>query len=253
MNPSFNIFKKIITNPIKFRFFLFTKLPAAFFAGLRIHHFDDNSCVVRIRYSWFTMNPFKSIYFAVEAMAAEMCSGMLAFGQVYKRIPKVSMLVVKMEVALGVHEMRRHQPQLALAQAQACARVGHADDPASGLADLGEVRRKALPDARDHQLGGCGREPSVQRGNDVRVGVRSAQVGQLLRRKELRHRQQQLIERQVAARVDDGPGAMVHDQKLVRLDSLRVLVHQIGKHQANVMCVAVKFNRHWFSPASSWP
>ena len=45
------------------------------------------------------MNPFKSVYFAVEAMAAEMCSGMLAFGQVYQRNPKVSMLVVKMEVA----------------------------------------------------------------------------------------------------------------------------------------------------------
>lgn len=99
MNTSFNRFKHIISNPIKFRFFLFTKLPAAFFAGLRIHHFDVNSCVVRIRYSWFSMNPFKSIYFAVEAMAAEMCSGMLAFGQVYQRTPKVSMLVVKMEVA----------------------------------------------------------------------------------------------------------------------------------------------------------
>ncbi len=99
MNPSFNSFKDIISNPIKFRFFLFTKLPAAFFAGLRIQHFDANSCVVRIRYSWFSMNPFKSIYFAVEAMAAEMCSGMLAFGQVYQRTPKVSMLVVKMEAA----------------------------------------------------------------------------------------------------------------------------------------------------------
>jgi hypothetical protein len=31
-------------------------------------------------------------------MAAELCSGMLAFGQVYKRNPKISMLVVKMEV-----------------------------------------------------------------------------------------------------------------------------------------------------------
>lgn len=99
MNPSFNIFSKIIANPLKFRYFLFAKLPAAFFAGLRIHHFDAHSCVVRIRYSWFSMNPFKSIYFAVEAMAAEMCSGMLAFGQVYQRTPKVSMLVVKMEVA----------------------------------------------------------------------------------------------------------------------------------------------------------
>jgi hypothetical protein len=99
MNLSFNIFKEIITNPIKFRFFLFQKLPAAFFAGLRIHHFDAEKCVVRIKYSWFTMNPFKSVYFAVEAMAAEMCSGMLAFGQVYQRTPKVSMLVVKMEAA----------------------------------------------------------------------------------------------------------------------------------------------------------
>ena len=99
MNLSFNIFKEIITNPIKFRFFLFQKLPAAFFAGLRIHHFDPEKCVVRIKYSWFTMNPFKSVYFAIEAMAAEMCSGMLAFGQVYQRTPKVSMLVVKMEAA----------------------------------------------------------------------------------------------------------------------------------------------------------
>jgi len=99
MNLSFNIFKQLITSPIKFRYFLFQKLPAAFFAGLRIHHFDAEKCVVRIKYSWFTMNPFKSVYFAVEAMAAEMCSGMLAFGQVYQRTPKVSMLVVKMEVA----------------------------------------------------------------------------------------------------------------------------------------------------------
>ena len=98
MNPAFSKFSRLITNPISFGFFLFQKLPAAFFAGLRIHHFDANTCVVRIRYSWFSMNPFKSIYFAVEAMAAEMCSGMLAFGQVYKRNPKISMVVVKMEV-----------------------------------------------------------------------------------------------------------------------------------------------------------
>ncbi len=98
MNPNFNLFSRLISNPISFRFFLFQKLPAAFFAGLRIQHFDSNSCTVKIKYSWFSKNPFKSVYFAVEAMAAEMCSGMLAFGQVYQRNPKISMLVVKMEV-----------------------------------------------------------------------------------------------------------------------------------------------------------
>jgi hypothetical protein len=99
MNPHFTSFSNKINSPILFKFFLATKLPAAFFAGLRIKEFDENKCVVQIRYSWFSMNPFKSIYFAVEAMAAEMCSGMLAFGQVYQRTPKVSMLVVKLEVS----------------------------------------------------------------------------------------------------------------------------------------------------------
>jgi hypothetical protein len=98
MNPNFKQFSALISNPISFRFFLFQKLPAAFFAGLRMAHFDATTCTVKIKYSWFSKNPFKSVYFAVEAMAAEMCSGMLAFGQVYQRNPKVSMLVVKMEV-----------------------------------------------------------------------------------------------------------------------------------------------------------
>jgi hypothetical protein len=98
MNPNFKKFSALISSPIQFRFFLFQKLPAAFFSGLRIAHFDASTCTVKIKYSWFSQNPFKSIYFAVEAMAAEMCSGMLAFGQVYQRNPKISMLVVKMEV-----------------------------------------------------------------------------------------------------------------------------------------------------------
>jgi len=98
MNPAFDKFKKIVTNPFAFRLFLLQKLPAAFFAGLRIQEFSPSTCSVKVRYSWFTKNPFKSMYFAVEAMAAEMCSGMLVFGQVYQRSPKVSMLVVKMEV-----------------------------------------------------------------------------------------------------------------------------------------------------------
>ena len=98
MNPNFKQFSALISNPISFRFFLFQKLPAAFFSGLRMVHFDATTCTVKIKYTWFSHNPFKSIYFAVEAMAAELCSGMLAFGQVYKRNPKISMLVVKMEV-----------------------------------------------------------------------------------------------------------------------------------------------------------
>jgi hypothetical protein len=98
MNPHFNSFKNIITNPTKFKFFLLSKLPAAFFAGLSIQEFTTDKSVIRVKHSWWTQNPFRSMYFAVEAMAAEMASGMLVFGQVYKRKPSISMLVVKMEV-----------------------------------------------------------------------------------------------------------------------------------------------------------
>jgi hypothetical protein len=76
--------------------FYFTKAISGLL-GLSIAHFDEESCGVRVKYSWFSQNPFRSIYFAVESMAAEMSCGMLAFGQVYKRQPAVSMLVEKVE------------------------------------------------------------------------------------------------------------------------------------------------------------
>ena len=98
MNPAFSQFQKTITNSIAFKFFLLQKLPAAFFVGLNVHQFNESACTINVRYSWFSKNPFKSMYFAAQAMAAEMSTGLLAFGQIYKRDPKVSMLVVKMEV-----------------------------------------------------------------------------------------------------------------------------------------------------------
>ena len=97
MNPHVPAFKRIITNPVLFKFFVFQKLSSAFWAGLSIAHFDEKSCGVRVKLSWFNQNPFRSMYFAVEAMAAEMSCGMLALGQVYKRHPAVSMLVEKLE------------------------------------------------------------------------------------------------------------------------------------------------------------
>ncbi len=97
MNRHFEIFKLTITNPLKFRYFLFRKLPSAFFAGLRIQYLAEDKAVIIVSHKWFNQNPFQSMYFAVQSMAAEMSTGMLAFGQIYQRNPSVSMLVVGME------------------------------------------------------------------------------------------------------------------------------------------------------------
>ncbi len=77
--------------------FLLTKLPSAFFAGVRVREADENKCVVTVPYKWFSQNPFRSTYFACLSMAAEMSTGALAMAHLYKRQPQVSMLVVKVE------------------------------------------------------------------------------------------------------------------------------------------------------------
>jgi len=97
MNPAFRVFQQQITNPIKFRLFMLQRLPSALFAGLRVKALDDKQAVVTVKYKWFNQNPFKSMYFAVQSMAAEMSTGLLASGQVYQRNPAVSMLVVGLE------------------------------------------------------------------------------------------------------------------------------------------------------------
>jgi hypothetical protein len=97
MNSHFNQFVQKISSPFRFGFFLATKLPAAFFVGLKLKEVNEDHCTITVKHSWFSKNPFKSVYFAAEAMAAEMSIGLLAFGHLYKKPVKVSMLVIKME------------------------------------------------------------------------------------------------------------------------------------------------------------
>ena len=95
MESNFNHFAKQMLHPVKFRFFLFAKLPSAYFSGVRIKSIDENKCEVTVPYKWFSQNPFHSTYFACLSMAAEMSTGALAMGHLYKRKPAVSMLVIK--------------------------------------------------------------------------------------------------------------------------------------------------------------
>jgi hypothetical protein len=97
MNPHTATFIKIMKHPVKFRLFLFTKLPAAYFAGVRVREVGEEHCVVTVPYKWLSQNPFRSTYFACLSMAAEMSTGALAMAHIYKLDPPVSMLVVKVE------------------------------------------------------------------------------------------------------------------------------------------------------------
>jgi len=97
MSESPSSFITLLNHPLKFRMFLLSRLPSAFFSGVRVREIDEDYCKVTVPYKWFTRNPFRSTYFACLSMAAEMSTGALCLVHLYERTPSVSMLVVKVE------------------------------------------------------------------------------------------------------------------------------------------------------------
>lgn len=90
-------FQKLVQSNLRFRLFLLAKLPAAYFAGLRLRSCTATDCVVDVPFRWFTKNPFRSTYFACLAMGAELSTGALCMQALYGRKPPVSMLVTATE------------------------------------------------------------------------------------------------------------------------------------------------------------
>jgi len=79
--------------PSKLNTFLLLKLPAAFFTGVRVRAVSAESSTVTVRHRWINQNPFKSMYFAVQAMAAELSTAIIMLLQVQNSCKKISMLV----------------------------------------------------------------------------------------------------------------------------------------------------------------
>jgi len=90
-------FMKMATNSLKFRLFLLKDLPMGYLAGLRVRELSTEKCVVTIPYKYLTKNPFRSMYFACLAMAAEMSTGALAVAATIGTKPSVAMLVQGIE------------------------------------------------------------------------------------------------------------------------------------------------------------
>jgi hypothetical protein len=79
--------------PAKLNTFLFLKLPSAFWCGVRTKSISPSQCIVTVKHRWFNQNPFNSMYFAVQAMAAELTTGALVMLQIKKSGKNISMLV----------------------------------------------------------------------------------------------------------------------------------------------------------------
>lgn len=80
-------------SPSKLNAFLFFKLPSAYWSGVRVKQIDLQECTVAVTHKWFNQNPFKSMYFAVQAMAAELTTGALVMYHIQQSGKKAAMLV----------------------------------------------------------------------------------------------------------------------------------------------------------------
>ena len=79
--------------PRKLNTYTMYKLPAAYLCGVRTKHIDNETCIVGVTHKWVNKNPFKSMFWAVQGMAAEFSTGALMINKIQESGKRVSMLV----------------------------------------------------------------------------------------------------------------------------------------------------------------
>mgnify|MGYP002639990961 CR=1 FL=1 len=77
----------------KMKRLLMFKLPSAYLCGVRLRQIDSSKSVVTVRYKWINQNPFNSMYFAVQSMAAELTTGAIVIKKISESGNQISMLV----------------------------------------------------------------------------------------------------------------------------------------------------------------
>jgi len=79
----------------KLNLFTAFKLPAAYFTGVRTKSINSQKCVVTVKHRWINQNPFNSMFWAVQGMAAELSTGALFMMKIQESNKNISMLVTQ--------------------------------------------------------------------------------------------------------------------------------------------------------------
>lgn len=101
MDSSLERLRRRMLSPFLLKFFMLAKLPLGLMAGLRVDTLETNRCQTSLPFGWRTTNPFRSMYFAAQAMAAELSTGALAMLAVESASSSVAMLITAQESEFG--------------------------------------------------------------------------------------------------------------------------------------------------------
>jgi acyl-coenzyme A thioesterase PaaI-like protein len=94
-----NRIRKLAKRNFHMKLFMLKNLPMALLAGLKVIEIDKSKATVTVPYKCLNKNPFKSIYFAVLSMAAELATGILAMASIKDFPIPISMLVFEMKAS----------------------------------------------------------------------------------------------------------------------------------------------------------
>lgn len=62
--------------------------------GIRVKLISEKSATVKVKHRWINQNPFNSMFWAVQGMAAELATGVLLTSAIRESGAKISMLVL---------------------------------------------------------------------------------------------------------------------------------------------------------------
>ncbi len=97
LSPSQEKFLKKMLSPSTFRLFTLMKVPMGFLAGMKLIKLDTKHAVTTIPFKGLNKNPFRSIYFAVQSMAAELSTASIALLAIQGYKPSIATIIVGLE------------------------------------------------------------------------------------------------------------------------------------------------------------
>lgn len=94
--------------PQKLNTFTFFKLPSVWWSGIRITKIDSSHAQARVKHRWINQNPFQSMFWAVQGMAAELTTGVLIMREIKQSGERISMLVAHNKASFTKKAIRSH-------------------------------------------------------------------------------------------------------------------------------------------------
>ena len=91
-------FRDDFLSPVKQRLFYFKNLPMALLSGIKLVALDEAGAEAEVPFRWSNKNPFKSMYFAVQSMAAELSTAALVFMALKGLDSDVAFIIIDMKV-----------------------------------------------------------------------------------------------------------------------------------------------------------